>query len=584
MNSSELVKLKNENKRLSEENKQLKIDNLKLRKENLDLRKENAALKKEVKRLGTALFVAESRIKNLEIKHSNYVNSVESLIQKAVDTAVNKVTAELNKAHKKEVDELKSKISRLEKRLNTDSSNSGIPTSKNSIGKHQIQNNREKSDKKIGGQKGHEQHKLEYFKDDEITKTVEHTLDKCPKCGGHLKEVSIVKSDVIDIEVHITKTRNNIHNYQCECCRKKITANDELPRGVVYGDGINALCISMMNEANTPLNKVSSLLNGITNGEINISEGYLSKIQTKYSKNLNSFIHDLKEKIISLNHVFWDDTTIKFGTSKPLEGYDDLDLKYLDNPDNKQKKVRNGIIRFYGDDNWAYLVGHRRKNSEGIDDDGILDNLNKDCIVMHDHVLLNYNDKYSFQNAECNEHTKRYLKGILDMFPDHTWAKEMRELLIVTNNEKNELISSNINNFSLEKLNEISTKYDEYIELGYKQNKTVDISNILNKNDELNLIERLDKFKENHLLFAYDFSVAFTNNTSEKGLRQVKRKIAVSFMFKNSNRMKDYAKILSYLETCHRNGISRYEASKRLVSNNPFTVKELEEISNNAEN
>ena len=55
---------------------------------------------------------------------------------------------------------------------------------------------------------------------------------------------------------------------------------------------------------------------------------------------------------------------------------------------------------------------------------------------------------------------------------------------------------------------------------------------ILDKNDELNLIERLDKYKENHLMFATDFSVEFTNNTSEKGLRRVKRKLAVSFMLK----------------------------------------------------
>lgn len=568
MKSSELLKLK-------EENKKLKIDNLKLRKENLDLRKENADLKKEVQRLSTALFAAESRVKCLENKYDNYVKSVESLIEKTVSNAVNKVTNELNRIHKKEVDELQAKINRLEKRLNTDSSNSGMPTSKNRIGKHCIQNNREKTDKAIGGQKGHNQHKLEYFSDDEITETIEHTLDKCPKCGGELTEINVVKSDVIDIEINITKTRNNIHNYKYNCCKKSVSANDILPRGVVYGDNINAMCLSMMNEANTPLNKVTSLLSGMTNDEICISEGYLSKIQNKYSKNLNNFIHDLKEKIISLRHVFWDDTTIKFGLSKPIEGYDDYDLEYLNNPDNKEKKIRNGVIRFYGDDRWALLIGHRSKNSEGIDDDGILDNLDKNCVVMHDHVLLNYNDKYSFQNAECNEHTKRYLKSILDMFPEHNWAKEMRDLLVKTNKEKKELILDDIHSFSEEKLSDISEKYDEYIKLGYKQNASVDISNILNKNEELNLIERLDKFKHNHLLFAYDFNVAFTNNTSEKGLRQVKRKIAVSFMFKNSNRMKDYAQILSYLETCHRNGISRYEASKRLVSNNPITIEEL---------
>ena len=49
-------------------------------------------------------------------------------------------------------------------------------------------------------------------------------------------------------------------------------------------------------------------------------------------------------------------------------------------------------------------------------------------------------------------------------------------------------------------------------------------------------------------------------------------------MFKNANRMKDYATILSYLETCYRNGITRYDASKRLVQNNPYTVSEIKAI------
>ena len=85
-------------------------------------------------------------------------------------------------------------------------------------------------------------------------------------------------------------------------------------------------------------------------------------------------------------------------------------------------------------------------------------------------------------------------------------------------------------------------------------------------------------------MFATDFICNFTNNTAERGLRLVKRKIAVSFMFKNVNRMKDYATILSYLETCFRHGISRYEASKRLAAGNPFTIKELEEIDEKEKN
>ena len=54
---------------------------------------------------------------------------------------------------------------------------------------------------------------------------------------------------------------------------------------------------------------------------------------------------------------------------KPSEGYDSQDLDYLNkiknDEKNKDKKIREGIIRFYGDKNWAFLVGHRTKKKEG---------------------------------------------------------------------------------------------------------------------------------------------------------------------------------------------------------------------------
>lgn len=447
------------------------------------------------------------------------------------------------------------------------------------IGKHTIQNNREKSDKSKGAQPNHKQYKLDYFKEDEITDTKVHTLDKCPNCDGKLIEKNRVISDIIDISITVTKTRNLIYNYQCSYCHKNITANDKLPRGVTYGDNINSIALSMMNEANTPLNKVTSFFSGITNNEINLSEGYLIKLQKRCAKKLEIFNQELNNQIITLPRLFWDDTVCKFGTDKPEEGYDEKDLEYLKKKaDNNKSNVRNGIIRFYGDDNWALLIGHRNKNEESVDSDGILEILPETCVVMHDHLLLNYNNKYNFKNAECNEHTRRYLKNNMNMFPDHNWAKEMRELLTNSNSGKKKLINKGILSFTEAELKEISDTYDNIIEKGYSENNKVDLTYIKDKVDELNLIERLDTFKENHLLFAYDFSVEFTNNTSERGLRQVKRKLAVSFMFKNANRMKDYAIILSYLETCYRNGISRYDASKRLVQDNPYTVSEIKEI------
>ena len=549
--------------------------NFELRQENYYLKQENKELKAEVKRLSNIVTCANNRIKFLENQIEEYKKNEEERIAEIVNKTVNAVVEKLNKEHQEEVDKLNAKIKRLESRLNIDSTNSGTPTSKEMIGKHTIQNNREKSNKSKGAQPNHKQYKLEYFKEEEITEKVEYKLDKCPNCNGKLIEKNIVISDIIDIEITVTKTRNIIHNYKCNCCHKNVTANDSLPRGVTYGDTINSIALSMMNESNVALNKVSSFFSGITNEEVNLSEGYLIKLQKRCSNKLDTFIKELGNHIITLPRLFWDDTVCKFGTEKSEEGYDEKDLEYLKN---NNKKVRNGIIRFYGDDNWALLIGHRNKDEKSIETDGILELLPESCVVMHDHVLLNYNDRYNFKNAECNEHTRRYLKRNMDIFPKHDWAKEMRELLENTNKRKLELIDKKTLSFTNAELEEISSMYDKIIEKGYSENDKVSLTYIKDKNDELNLIERLETFKENHLLFAYDFSVAFTNNTSERGIRQVKRKLAVSFMFKNANRMKDYAKILSYLETCYRNGITRYDASKRLVQNNPYTVSEIKSI------
>lgn len=547
-----------------------------LKTENQNKTNEINEIKSINKKLINTLTILNNKYNQLELKFESYRENEKERIEKAVKEAEIKK----DKEYQEIINSLETKIKNLESLLNINSTNSGIPTSKEKIGRHTIQNNREKSDKSIGAQKNHEQHKLNYFSDEEITETIEHKLDKCPNCGGKLIEKNIVLSDVLDIEITIKKTRNKIYNYKCSCCHKDITANKELPRGVTYGNNINSIALSMMNESNTALNKITTFFSGITNNEVNLSEGYLIKLQKRSAKGLEEFNQKLKEQVVSLKNVFWDDTVCKFGIEKSEEGYDKKDIEYLEKRKQEESKnnIRNGIIRFYGNDNWALLIGHRNKNEDSLKDDGILGVLPKTCVVMHDHLLINYNDKFSFKNAECNEHTKRYLKKNMDIFPKHDWAKEMRNLLIDTNNRKQINIKNKINSFTQLELEEISNSYDDIIKKGYLENEKVDLTYIKDKSDEKNLIERLETFKENHLLFAYDYSVEFTNNTSERGLRQVKRKLAVSFMFKNANRMKDYATILSYLETCYRNGISRYDASKRLIENNPYTIDELKKI------
>lgn len=550
----------------------------------LEVSKENKELKLALKALSNKFSMLERNYKQLEESYEKYKKEEESRIEAVVAKVVKETTEKVSKEYENKIFELNNKITKLEARLNVDSSNSGIPTSKEPINRKRMESNtREPSDKHIGGQPGHKQHKLEYFKEEEITETKEHTLESCPHCGGELKEENVVISDIIDFNIEVKKIRNKINNYVCIECKKRVSANKELPRGVGYGTGVKAMCLDLLNSCNVPYNKIESHISGITNGEVNVSAGYIAKLQKQASSLLEDFNKDLKTTILNLDVVHWDDGVIKLGVDdEELEkqvGNTESSSEENSN-DKKKKKVKQGIMRFYGDDNYALLIAHKDKSEDGIIEDGILPNLPSTCTCVHDHVLLNYNEKFDFDNAECNQHALKYLKRVTDNIYEETWPKKMAKLLRDANKKVKENISKNIFSFSDDEIKAVYEEYQNIIKLGYEENgKVPDYHDY--KSDELNLIKRLEKFKDNHLLFIKNHHIPFTNNTAEKGIRLCKRKMAISFMFKNLIRAQDYGKITSYIETCYRHGISKYQSLVRLLSGNPYSIEELKKLNKN---
>jgi len=107
---------------------------------------ENEAIKAEYQ-----LLQAEHRILKKEVK---FKETLEAALKEKSD----------------EIEALKKEILRLNACLNTDGTNSGIPTSKTPLSKKKvIPNSRKKSGKKIGGQPGHPKKSLEGFADCDVT-------------------------------------------------------------------------------------------------------------------------------------------------------------------------------------------------------------------------------------------------------------------------------------------------------------------------------------------------------------------------------------------------------------------------------
>ena len=96
------------------------------------------------------------------------------------------------------------------------------------------------------------------------------------------------------------------------------------------------MLITLLNIGNVPMNKVRKIICGLTINEINLSEGYIAKLQKRAASKLEQFIIDLKFYITHLNLLYWDDTVIMINKNR-------------------------SCMRFYGNEDVALYCAHMQK-------------------------------------------------------------------------------------------------------------------------------------------------------------------------------------------------------------------------------
>lgn len=516
---------------------------------------------KEIKDLKRKLNSINTQKNFYKKKYNEMKEELEDVIEKEVAKRLKKEIDKLNHQHKLELMKKNQKIFELTNLININSKNSSLPSSKNpiyvkfkQINKEIICNSRKKSNRHIGGQINHKKHKLNKFKDDEIDNTIEHTIDECSFCNGNnLELINTKERDSIDIEIKVIKTRHKFYNYKCLDCGKKIKTKIPLNLHAdnQYGSTIQALALALTNIGYVSINRTKQLISSFTNNQINMSEGYIAKLQRKIVNKVDNFRNEILENILKSRINYWDDTIIKIG------------------------KLNAGCFRTYTNDKYVYYTAHSTKSVKGLDEDGILEKLPSNCYVMHDHFKHNYNPKYKYANLECNAHITRKLESITQTVY-HDWSREMKELIEVTYLKKKDNISKGIFKFTEEEITEFNKKYDQLIELGYKEYYQLKETHRYKK--EENLLDFMKEYKDNIIAWIKDYSLPYSNNLSERTFRFLKSKLKISYQFKDLEKAKDFAKIMSYIETCGRFKVNKYEAMRRLFDNNPYTLKELETI------
>ena len=445
---------------------------------------------------------------------------------------------------------LKEEVARLTARLNHNGNNTGIPTSKTDIGQRKvIPNSRKKSEKSKGGQYGHEKHIMPQFEEAEINETVTHDILVCPKCSStNLEETNITFRDEYDYEVKVIKRRHRFVEYVCLDCGSTLRAPlNGLVAPNQYGSTIQAMALSLMNVGFVSINRTRKILTGFSPDAMTLCDGYLIKLQKRYSKKLKHFISDVKKYLIGVPLLYWDDTVVFINTSR-------------------------ACMRFYGNGKVALYTAHEHKNLDGIISDNILPSLSKGTTVMHDHNVINYHNGFVFKNVECLQHLERDLQKLSDD-SGHKWPGEMKDLVTSTIHKRKELIESKIFAFSKDEIEKILCNVKRILADGYKE-YIADLGHYY-ESDENALLNRIEQYKDNYFEWIRDFDIPTTNNLSERSLRFAKTKDKISGQFESVDYAKYFADIRTYLGTCTSNGINEFDALLRLTQNNPLSLHEI---------
>lgn len=479
-------------------------------------------------------------------RNSNYEKSVYNQLQEVVarlntfekesnveHTKLNKkidTLTEENTKLKIENQLLKDDNERLKRIINNDSSNSSLPPSSDQKSKGSNQyNGRTKSEKKPGAQKGHKGTTL-------TKKNVEEKL----LSGNYNHQIvhwgtvssKYIKKYVVDLE--ITPVIKEIRIYPDS--NGKYHIPDALKSDVTYGAIVKALAVELYSEGVVSNERISNFINAISNQRLNVSKGSVYGFVKSFADKCSERIEQIENELMNAQTVCTDATNM---TNNGAPCY----------------------IRNFSTNEAVLYTSMDRKNLETLKGISFLSNFAG--TLEHDHETAMYH--FGSAHGECNVHLLRYLKKNTEE-NRNSWSSLMAELLCNANSERKVRINNN-HPFTADEIESYYASYNHTLAMGLEQNKKC--KGKLAKQEEKKLLNRLEKYKENHLLFLHDFAVPFENNMSERDLRKCKNRQKMSGGFRKSKGHHMYCTIMSVVETCKRKNMHVFQNITKIFEGTP---------------
>ena len=427
-----------------------------------------------------------------------------------------------------ELDVAQTMIKKLEVKAGTDYTNSSLPSSSSPNHKTIVNNSREKSGLKQGGQTGHEHHPRHRY--DCVNKYI-----KIPSEAKHLDTSrykltgKTVKKQLVSIAFDVVVTEYEALEYVDLKTGQRVHAAfpDGLTDDVTYDGTVKAFAYLLNNDLYASVGKTQKLIKDITKDKLNLSTGMIANLSKQFSNITKEQRREIFEKLHSSEAVHADFTfgrvNGKQGTVLVIVDAKDGTVMYQQKPAKGAKGVEN-----------SPLVGYQGTT-----------------VTDHESILV----KQGNREQECLAHVSRYARGGEEHEPSKKCFPQLRKWISESVGywddvnggirEPDEAYAGELKNRLYEIAQTAMKEYEEdpapeYYKKGY------------------NTMKRIYEKPEDYLLFLDDYSVPPTNNRAEAAGRKIKRKFRQVMAFRSDKGLKHFCDGQTIIQTLKKEGGNAY--------------------------
>jgi len=408
------------------------------------------------------------------------------------------------------------------------SGNSSLPPSSDFAPPKRNQSLREPTNKKPGGQPGHEGQTLKMSEEpDEI---IVYPLPcRCGKCGIELadfKEELIEERQVVEIPpIRPIYKAHRTYRKKCSCGYINESAFPaEVNAPIQYGSSVTVQAVYLHSRQFIPYDRMSEFFEHVMH--LPISQGTLNNMVHRFAQKATPAYEAIKLAIQQSEYVGADETGCKVDGEKhwfwgwqndrltfiihsESRGYDTVELTFPDG-------LPNAII---GSDRWAAQLK---------------------CAANGRQI--------------CTAHLQRDL-NFVEQVHDSQWAKDFKGLISDAQELKNQLTECDYAN---------PMPARDALEKRLEQLLVQPIPAA--HNQAITLQKSLTKLQQYILKFLYHVFVPADNNGSERAVRNIKVKQKVSGQFKSTDGAKDFAVIRSIIDTAIKLGNDVFDELIRIAN------------------